>query len=547
MDLRQGGSVIGGRYRLERLLARGGMGEVWVAQHLHLDVYVAIKFILPAFTEDAHLRTRFEREAKICAKLKSPHVARVHDYGSEGDTPFLVMDLLEGETLETRLHREGHLTLAATQTIVNQVGMALHRMQEEVLVHRDLKPANIFLARQDGAEIVKILDFGVAKPNGLAEAVKVTKTDAVLGTPHYMSPQQVRGKHLDHRSDLWTLGVVVFRCLTGRLPFSKKKFGDLLVSICTEPIPIASQVMPHLGPEVDQFFFRAFKREPERRFQSALEFAEAFAALVGSSEVAPVASVASEAAKSAAAGASGSAADRTSLDVEGSSVDTEVEEEDPRKASTVGDRHFINLDPAEPGISDSEISDSEISDSEISDSEIVEAKNSTEAKIAESVLTKPEGTSAGVTGSGITEPEITHIHVMVTTDPPTPSTLPYTLAPAESSRIPRPGRSVGLGLLLALLTSALVLGGVAIMVFRMLSPNVEAPPNNGVRQASGPSIAEPAPAAPSVEPPSAPAAAAAPEHSSPPASAAHKSLAPPQGTQRPSPPENVPHDPLDSM
>jgi eukaryotic-like serine/threonine-protein kinase len=535
MDLRQGGSIVGGRYRLDRLLAQGGMGEVWVAQHLHLDIDVAIKFILLEHAADPSLRTRFEREAKICAKLKSPHVAQVHDYGSEGDTPFLVMDFLEGETLETRLRREGPLTLAATQTIVNQICKALHPAQELGLVHRDLKPANIFFALQNGEEIVKVLDFGVAKATGLGETVKVTKTDTLVGTPNYMSPQQVRGKQLDHRSDLWTVGVVAFRCLTGRLPFYKKKFGDLLVSICSGPIPIPSRIMPHLGSDVDRFFFRAFKREPESRFQNALELADAFAALVCSDGFAP------EGAKRGTAGASGSAEGKSSLTVDDVSVETEVEG-DPRTDSDDLDLDFTNPDHAVPETSGLKLSDSEISDREISDSEIVEAKNITVPEISRAVFAMP-----GVTPSGVTEPEITHIRVAVTMDPPTPSTLPYTLAPAESSLLLRPRRGAGLGLLLALLASALVLGGVAIMVFRMLLPNLQAAPNNGVEQASRPSIAEPKRAAPRVEAPSAPTSTAAPEHPSPPASAAHKSLASPQGAQRPNPPENVTHDPLDSM
>ncbi|XXT24042.1 protein kinase [Sorangium sp. So ce429] len=275
------GSVIAGRYRLERMLARGGMGSIWVARHLQLDVGVAVKLMASEYAASTTARARFEREARAAAQLKIPNVVHVHDYGIEDDTPFLVMELLEGEDLETRLAREGRLTGAATLTIVTQVCKALRRAHETGVIHRDLKPANLFLSRQDEDELLKVLDFGIAKAEGMLLAGKETKTGTLVGSPYYMSPEQVRrSKSLDRRSDLWSIGVIIYRCLTGRLPFPGEEIGEVFVAICTEDFPLPSSLAPELGPEVDRFFARALMRDPEHRFQSASELAEAFHAAI---------------------------------------------------------------------------------------------------------------------------------------------------------------------------------------------------------------------------------------------------------------------------
>ncbi|WP_437987420.1 protein kinase domain-containing protein [Sorangium sp. So ce117] len=275
------GSVVAGRYRLERMLARGGMGAIWVARHLQLDATVAVKLMAPEYAASSAARARFEREARAAAQLKIPNVVHVHDYGLEGDTPFLVMELLDGEDLETRLSREGRLSTAATLGIVTQVCKALRRAHEAGIVHRDLKPANLFLSRQDEDELVKVLDFGIAKAQGTLLAGNETKTGTLVGSPYYMSPEQVRrSKTLDWRSDLWSVGVIAYRCLTGRLPFPGEEIGEVFVAICTEDVPLASSVVPELGPAVDGFFSRALARDPAHRFQGASELAEALGAAV---------------------------------------------------------------------------------------------------------------------------------------------------------------------------------------------------------------------------------------------------------------------------
>jgi eukaryotic-like serine/threonine-protein kinase len=282
----QEGVVIAGKYRLERSLARGGMGAVWLGRHLELGTSVAVKFIDAVHAASESARSRFKREAKAAAQLNTPHVVKVYDYGVEDGTPYLVMELLEGEDLGTRLKRAGRLSLAATATLLTPVCKALHRAHEIGLVHRDLKPANIFIARQDDDEVVKVLDFGIAKWTDADDTGHATQPGSMLGSPLYMSPEQARSlKDLDHRSDLWSLGVVAFRAMTGRLPFEGASLPAVIMAICAEPIPLPSQFVPDLGPDVDGFFARALARDPAQRFQSAREFAVSLVALSGRSEV----------------------------------------------------------------------------------------------------------------------------------------------------------------------------------------------------------------------------------------------------------------------
>ena len=258
------------------------MGSVWVGRHLQLDVDVAIKFMAPQLASSPDLRVRFERDAKAAAKLKSPNAVQVYDYGIEDGAPYIVMELLEGEDLDARLGYEGRLSLPATLSVLEQVGKALRRAHEIGLVHRDLKPANIFLTRQGGEQIVKVVDFGIAKSAEPIAGARATRTGALLGSPSYMSPEQVRSSsHVDHRTDLWSLGVIAFECVTGRVPFPGTELGEVIVDVCTAPIPLASEVAPDLGPEIDAFFHRALMRDPAHRFQSADELVEAFAAVSG--------------------------------------------------------------------------------------------------------------------------------------------------------------------------------------------------------------------------------------------------------------------------
>ncbi|WP_437741018.1 protein kinase [Sorangium sp. So ce1504] len=267
-------SVVGGKYRLERPLSHGGMGSVWVARHVNLGSLVAVKFMDPTYAASSTFLARFEREARIAASLQSPHVVYVQDFGVDDETPYLVMELLQGEDLGTRLLRVGRLSLVDATLILVQAGKAIRRAHDAGLVHRDLKPANLFLVRVEGEqdEVVKILDFGIVKDTGAALTEEVTRTGELLGSPHYMSPEQVRGeKDIDQRSDLWSLGVILFYGVTGELPFQGAQLGAVIANILVGPVPSASLIARDLPPEIDAFFARALARERAERFQSVGE------------------------------------------------------------------------------------------------------------------------------------------------------------------------------------------------------------------------------------------------------------------------------------
>jgi eukaryotic-like serine/threonine-protein kinase len=272
----EAGKIIGERYRLERPLASGGMGHVWVATHLKLDVPVAVKFMSEEVGTSPGGRARFEREAKAVARLQSPHVVRAYDYGLDGGCPYIAMELLEGESLDARLARVERMAPAQAATMLDQIARGLGAAHELGIVHRDLKPGNIFLARAGGEDLVKILDFGVAKETKERTVGGDTSIGTVVGSPHHMSPEQARGGEVDPRSDLWSLAVVLFRCLTGHRLFAGTVMGDVIARICADEIPKPSSFLPTLGADVDAFFAKALARNPAMRFQSAGEMVAAF-------------------------------------------------------------------------------------------------------------------------------------------------------------------------------------------------------------------------------------------------------------------------------
>jgi serine/threonine-protein kinase len=269
------GQILAQRYRLERPLGSGGMGCVWVASHLLLDIPVAVKFIDPALAGLPEVHRRFEREAKAAARLRSAHVVRILDRGAPGETPYLVMELLEGEDLGARLKREQRMPLDAVAALIMELTKGLVCAHEAGIIHRDLKPANVFLARVDGGEVAKILDFGLAKAIG-GPGGDATKTGLVMGSPSYMSPEQARARSdIDHRTDLWSLAAVAFRALTGRPPFVGDSDTDIVVKVCTENAPPPSALVPDLPQALDAFFAKALARDPGQRFSSAPEMAAA--------------------------------------------------------------------------------------------------------------------------------------------------------------------------------------------------------------------------------------------------------------------------------
>jgi len=272
--------ILAGRYRLDRQLGKGGMGSVWLAEHLALNSWVAIKLMDPSIAATAEGAERFKREAQAAASLRSQHVVQVLDYGVHETTPFLVMELLQGQSLADCLEREKRLTPERTLAIITQVARAIGRAHAAGIVHRDLKPDNIFLLREDDQELAKVLDFGIAKTTGARFGGMETRTGVTMGTPYYMSPEQVEGKKaLDHRSDLWSLAVITCECMTGVRPFDGETFGELLLNICARPVlPPSSQGLQL--PGFDQWFAKAANRDPAQRFNSAQEMAAALADVV---------------------------------------------------------------------------------------------------------------------------------------------------------------------------------------------------------------------------------------------------------------------------
>jgi serine/threonine-protein kinase len=264
------------------------MGSVWEGVHETLGTRVAVKLIEVEHVQSGDSRRRFETEARAAAKLQSKHVVEVYDYGVSPDGhPFIVMQYLSGEPLDKRLEREGRLSPVDTARIIVQVCRALARAHSLGIVHRDLKPENVFLMRdeEDGTELVKVVDFGIAKiVGGTAGAPEdsATRTGSVLGTPYYMSPEQARGlRSVDHRSDLWSVGVIAFRCMVGRLPFQGEAVGDVLVNLCTGPIPVPSELVSNIPQGFDAWTARALSRIPSERFSSAMELGEALAVVCG--------------------------------------------------------------------------------------------------------------------------------------------------------------------------------------------------------------------------------------------------------------------------
>ncbi|NUQ74139.1 MAG: serine/threonine protein kinase [Polyangiaceae bacterium] len=276
------GSIIGGKYRLGRRLAAGGQGSIWIAEHIQLGSQVAIKFMDSAHLSSPAALTRFEREAKAAARIRHQNLVHVEDCGVEGGIPYLVMELFEGEDLFKRLKTVGRLSVDQVARITNQVARGLRRLHEAGYIHRDLKPGNIFLAHSDdGEEIVKILDFGIVKKSG-ADIGEGTKTGDFVGSPHYMSPEQIRGaKEIDGRSDLWSLAVVMFRALTGQLPFQGEGIAAVVANIIAGALRRPSEIVPTLSPAIDAFFERALTRDPNGRFASPIEMAEAFSSAAG--------------------------------------------------------------------------------------------------------------------------------------------------------------------------------------------------------------------------------------------------------------------------
>jgi hypothetical protein len=272
-----------GDYRLVRFIGAGGMGEVYEAQHTTLGTRQAIKFLRRDHACRPDLVARFEQEARIASTLDSRHIVKVRELcAAEGAAPYMVMDLAEGRSLASILAEHGQLEVARALDLVRQACVGLCVAHDKRIVHRDLKPDNLYVCPQnDGAELLKILDFGIAKHLGASDSGPTTETGGNLGTAHYMSPEQAQGaRHaIDHRTDIYSLGVILYEMLSGRRPHQGESYNEILIRIVTQrPVPLDA-FCPDLPGELVRIVDRAMQREPSERFRSASEFGAALARL----------------------------------------------------------------------------------------------------------------------------------------------------------------------------------------------------------------------------------------------------------------------------
>jgi serine/threonine protein kinase len=284
------GVTVRGTYRILRALDQGGMGVVFEAEHVRLRRRVAVKVLAQHLTKDAHALARFNREAEIISQLQHPHVVQVSDFDTtEQGEPYLVMELLTGESLAARLDRERCLPIGDAVRIAHQVSSGLAAAHAAQIVHRDLKPANVFLTRVAGqGTVVKLLDFGISKRTGAGKGL--TGEYDILGTPDYMAPEQALGKTalVDHRGDQYALAVITFEMLAGRPPFTGTDVMEVLRQvIATEP-PIIEELAPHVPPEAGEVLRRALSKHPDMRFGSITAFTEALLRACGASLPPPI-------------------------------------------------------------------------------------------------------------------------------------------------------------------------------------------------------------------------------------------------------------------
>lgn len=280
------GQIIAERYHVVKKLGEGGMGQVYLAEHVKMGRRSAIKVMNPAMAHDPDAVARFNREASNASRITHPHVCAVYDFGETPDgLIYLAMEFVEGEPLTAVIEREDALPLARAVRIFRQTADALQAAHDLGIVHRDLKPDNIMVARgRDGGDVVKVVDFGIAKAVGGDEAgQKVTKTGLVVGTPEFMSPEQLSGDRLDGRSDLYSLALVLYRMLTGRLPFEAETVQEIMIKRLTdEPTPLAA-ARPDLAfpPGLQPVMDRALAKIPGERWQAVADFAAAVDRAVG--------------------------------------------------------------------------------------------------------------------------------------------------------------------------------------------------------------------------------------------------------------------------
>ena len=275
------GDLLAGKYRIDKILGAGGMGVVVAAQHIHLDEWVAIKMLLPDMLGNGEAVTRFAREARAAVKIKSEHVARVTDVGTlENGAPYMVMEYLQGDDLSGWLKRWGPLPIEQAVEFVLQACEAIAEAHALGIVHRDLKPSNLFVIRRpDGALSVKVLDFGISKMKGGSSSVSdvsITKTSAMMGSPLYMSPEQMHSsKDVDSRSDIWALGIILYELISGDSPFLADTMQEVVARIVSSPPPPLTTRRPDAPSGLEAVILRCIDKDRTKRFATVGELATA--------------------------------------------------------------------------------------------------------------------------------------------------------------------------------------------------------------------------------------------------------------------------------
>jgi len=279
----QVGDVLAGKYRVEQVLGKGGMGYVVSAIHVQLDQRVAVKFMVPELCEHPEAVARFLREARAAVRIRSEHVARVLDVGTLDDgTPYMVMEFLWGRDLATELEDVRQLPASQAVDFVLQACEALAEAHAYGIIHRDLKPANLFLTRRpDGSALVKVLDFGISKAvsdQAASGSESLTASQSLIGSPHYMSPEQVRRpKTVDIRSDIWALGVILHELISGDRPFGGDTPMSVLAAVVSDPAPRLRDFRPELAGGLESVILRCLEKDPNNRYASVADLALALA------------------------------------------------------------------------------------------------------------------------------------------------------------------------------------------------------------------------------------------------------------------------------
>jgi tRNA A-37 threonylcarbamoyl transferase component Bud32 len=286
----QTGQIIEGKYSIIRLLGEGGMGAVYEGENVRIHRRVAIKVLHSNVAENIDAVQRFEREAQAAGRIGSDHIVEVLDLGNlpDGDR-FMVMEYLDGESLTLRIQARGRLTPNEAAPLMIQLLEGLGAAHGAGIIHRDLKPDNVYILRtkKGAGDYVKILDFGISKFNKLNSdsGMSMTRTGAVMGTPYYMSPEQAKGsKEMDHRSDLYSAGVILYEAITGQVPFNAETFNELIFKIVLEQPAPPQQHVPDLDPAFSSIMQKSMAREQRDRFQTAQEFADALSTWLGSGQ-----------------------------------------------------------------------------------------------------------------------------------------------------------------------------------------------------------------------------------------------------------------------